>query len=139
MDSAAKSVVRAWFAEVWNRKDAAAIDRLADPACVVHGLGEGGPTPGSLGAFKQFHAVFCQAYPDMEVVVEDMIEEGDRVAWRIRFRGTHSTDALGLAATNRPVSVSAIGISRIRNGRIVEGWNEFDRFGMFQQLKGQQA
>lgn len=134
MTPSGKAVVRKWFAEVWDRKDASAIDRIADPECVIHGLGEGGPSPGALAHFKQFHALFCSTYPDMAVTIEDMVEEGDRVAWRITFRGTHAGHALGIPATNRPVAVSAIGISRIRNGRIVEGWNEFDRYGMFQQM-----
>jgi predicted ester cyclase len=134
MSQSAKDVVRKWFAEVWNGKDSSAIERIADPQCVIHGLGEGGPSPGALAHFKQFHALFCATYPDMSVSVDDMIEEGDRVAWRITFRGTHSGDALGVPATNRPIEVGGIGISRVANGRIIEGWNEFDRYGMFQQI-----
>jgi predicted ester cyclase len=129
-----KEVIRQWFAQVWNNKDAYAIDRIAHPNCIIHGLGEGGPSPGAIGHFKQFHAVFCAAYPDMKVTVEDMVQEGDKVAWRITFRGTHSGHALGVPATNRPIEVGAIGISRVLDGRIVEGWNEFDRYGMFQQI-----
>lgn len=134
MPEAKRQVIRQWFEEVWNRKDLAAIDRLASPQCVIHGLGEGGPSGSSLASFKMFHRVFCSAYPDMQVRVDDMIVEGDRVAWRITFTGTHAGDALGIKATHRPISVGAIGISRIQNGRIVEGWNEFDRYGMFQQI-----
>ena len=134
MHPPAKDVVRQWFYDVWNRKDPSAIDRLTTPECVIHGLAEGGPTPGSIPHFKQFHAIFCATYPDMLIKIEDMIEEGDRVAWRITFRGTHTGHALGVPASNRPIHVTAIGISRIVDGRIVEGWNEFDRYGMFQQI-----
>ncbi|KAF0246625.1 MAG: hypothetical protein FD180_444 [Planctomycetota bacterium] len=97
MPQSAKAVVRQWFDEVWNRKDAAAIDRLASPQCVVHGLPEGGA--GGIAGFRAFHQAFVSAYPDMQVAIEDLIEEGDRVAWRITFRGTHSGPGLGIAAT----------------------------------------
>lgn len=134
MSEAMRDVVRQWFEHVWNRKDLGAIDRLTSADCVIHGLGEGGPNESSLAAFRVFHQVFCAAYPDIQIRIDDMIVEGDKVAWRITFTGTHTGDALGIKATRRPIRVGAIGISRVVNGRIVEGWNEFDRYGMFQQI-----
>jgi hypothetical protein len=49
-------------------------------------------------------------------------------------RGAHRGDALGLAATNRPVEFTGICIVRICEGKIAEAWNNFDFMSMFQQL-----
>ena len=68
------------------------------------------------------------------VTIEDMVAEGDKVAARCSVRGKHSGDSLGFAATNAPVEFTGISIVRIRNGKIVEGWNNFDFMKMNQQL-----
>ncbi|MDQ2921008.1 MAG: ester cyclase, partial [Acidobacteriota bacterium] len=78
--------------------------------------------------------VFRGAFPDVEVGVEDMIAEGDKVAARCSVRAKHSGDHLGLAASNAPVAFTGISIVRIRDGKIVEGWNNFDFMTMNKQI-----
>ena len=40
----------------------------------------------------------------------------------------------GLPASHNKVTVTGIGIDRVENGKIVEGWNNWDTLGMMQQL-----
>jgi len=129
------SVVRRWFEEVWNRGDEKAIDELFDEEGVAHGLADeaGSPLRGAAG-FKPFFRRFREAFPEMEVVVEDTVAEGDKVAARCTVRGRHRGDSLGFKATDSPVEFDGICIVRIRNGKIVEAWNNFDFMSMFQQL-----
>ena len=68
------------------------------------------------------------------MVIDDLIGEVDKVVIRMTWRGTHQGDFYGIAPTNRPVSVTSIGIDRVVNGKIVEGWGEVDMLGMYQQL-----
>jgi steroid delta-isomerase-like uncharacterized protein len=126
-----KAVVRRWFDEVWNHGNADAIDHLMAPNAVVHGLGE--DTPGSEG-FKRFHAAYREAFPDVHIEIEDLVAEGDKVAFRWTATATHRGASLGFAATNRNVRFEGMGIIRAQDGKIVEGWNTFDQLGMLQQL-----
>ena len=84
--------------------------------------------------FLPFHAQFREAFPNIEVIVEDQIAEGDKVATRCSMRGKHSGDSLGFAATQMPVDFTGVTITRIRNGQIVETWNNFDFMKMYKQL-----
>jgi steroid delta-isomerase-like uncharacterized protein len=130
-----KALVRRWFEEVWNRGRAEAIDELFAEDGVAHGLaGERGRELRGPGGFRPFHESFRAAFPDIEVVVEDAVAEGDMVAARCSVRGTHRSPALGFAATNRPVEFEGVAIVRIRGGQIVEAWNFFDFMSMYRQL-----
>jgi len=66
--------------------------------------------------------------------VEDLIAEGDKVAARLRVRGTHLGDLNGIAPTGRRVDFTGIVMSRVEGGRIAEDWANFDDLGMMRQL-----
>lgn len=102
---------------------------------IAHGLSDdpANPLRGPAG-FLPFHGQFRGAFPDIEVVVEDQIAEGDRVATRCSVRGKHTGDSLGFAATGSPVEFTGITITRIKDGKIVEAWNNFDFMKMYRQL-----
>jgi len=129
------ALIRRWFEEVWNKGREEAIDELFGEEGVAHGLADeaGEPLRGPSG-FKPFFRRFREAFPEMEVVVEDTVSEGDKVAARCTVRGRHRGDSLGFKATDSPVEFDGICIVRIRNGKIVEAWNNFDFMSMFQQL-----
>ncbi|HEX5708066.1 MAG TPA: ester cyclase [Pyrinomonadaceae bacterium] len=130
-----KALVRRWFDEVWNKGRAEAIDELFAEDGTAHGLGdvEGASLRGP-AEFKPFHQKFREAFPDIEVTIEDVITEGDKLAARCLVRGSHRSDSLGFAATNRGVGFTGMVFLRIRDGKIVEAWNNFDFMSMFQQL-----
>jgi steroid delta-isomerase-like uncharacterized protein len=131
MSAETKTLVRRWFEEVWNKGRVAAIDELLAPNGVVHGLGE---DMQGAAAFKPFHAAYRDAFPDVKIELEDLIAEEDKVAFRWSATATHKGNGLNFAATNRPVRFSGMGIIRVENGKLVEGWNIFDQLGMMQQL-----
>lgn len=129
------SLIRRWFEEVWNRGREEAIDELFDEEGVAHGLaGETGEPLRGASGFKPFFRRFREAFPEIEVVVEDTVSEGDKVAARCTVRGQHRGDSLGIKATDSPVEFDGICIVRIEGGKIVEAWNNFDFMSMFQQL-----
>ena len=131
MSAENKAMVRRWFEEVWNKGRVAAIDELLAPNGLVHGLGGDMQGP---AAFKPFHAAYRDAFPDVKIELEDLIAEGDKVAFRWSATATHRGNGLNFAATNRPVRFSGMGVIRVENGKLVEGWNIFDQLGMMQQL-----
>jgi steroid delta-isomerase-like uncharacterized protein len=130
-----KAIVRRWFDEVWNKGRAEAIEEMFADDGVVHGLSEDASQPlrGPTG-FKPFFQKFREAFPDIQVIVEDTVAEGDKVAARCSVRGRHQSDSLGFAATEQPVEFTGVTIVRIANGKIVEAWNNFDFMAMYQQL-----
>jgi steroid delta-isomerase-like uncharacterized protein len=130
-----RAVIERWFEEVWNKGREEAIDELFAEEGVAHGLAdEGGGALRGPGGFKPFFRKFRESFPDIEVVVEDTVSEGDKIAARCSVRGRHQSDSLGFAATQRPVEFTGICIVRVRDGKIAEAWNNFDFMGMFQQL-----
>jgi steroid delta-isomerase-like uncharacterized protein len=130
-----KALVRRWFEEVWNKGRADAIAEMLAQDGIVQGLSDdpANPLRGPEG-FRPFHAQFRQAFPNIEVVVEDQIAEGDMVATRCSVRGKHAGDSLGFAATQSPVDFTGVAITRIQDGKIVEAWNNFDFMRMYRQL-----
>jgi steroid delta-isomerase-like uncharacterized protein len=130
-----KAIVRRWFEEVWNRGRAEAIDELFAAGGTAHGLADetGEPLRGPAN-FRVFHGKFREAFPDIEVTIEDVIAEGDKVAARCSVRGRHQSDSLGFAATARPVEFTGMTFARVEGGQIAEAWNNFDFMAMFQQL-----
>ena len=129
------ALVRRWFEEVWNKGRAEAVDEMFDEEGVAHGLAdEGGAELRGPAHFRVFHQKFRGAFPDTEVVVEDAISEGDKVAARCTVRAVHRGDTLGFRATERPVEFTGMTFARVRGGKIVEAWNNFDFMSMFQQL-----
>jgi steroid delta-isomerase-like uncharacterized protein len=127
-----KQLIRRWFEEVWNQRRTESIDAMFAEDGLGHGL-EGEPLRGPAG-FKVLHERFCTAFPDINIVVEDVVAEGDKVAARCTVRGSHGGDSLGFAATNSPVQFTGMVLARIENGKIVEAWNNFDFMGMYQQV-----
>jgi steroid delta-isomerase-like uncharacterized protein len=129
------ALVRRWFEEVWNKGRAEAIDELFDEEGVAHGLAdESGAALRGPANFKLFHRRFREAFPDVEVSVDDAVSEGDRVAARCTVRASHQGDTLGFAATRQPVEFTGMTFARVRGGKIVEAWNNFDFMSMYRQL-----
>ena len=130
-----KQVVRRWFEEVWNKGRAEAIDEMFAEDGIAHGLeGTAGGELRGPADFRIFHQRFRDAFPDVEVIVDDAIAEGDKVAALCTVRGRHQGDTLGFAATEQQVEFNGMTFVRVRDGQIVEAWNNFDFMSMFQQL-----
>jgi len=75
-----------------------------------------------------------RAFPDLHITLEDMIEEGDKVAVRDLVTGTHLGEFNGLPPTGKSVSYREIFIARFANGRIAEAWGVVDVFTQMKQL-----
>ena len=131
-----KALIQRWFEEVWNQGNSETIDELLDPDGVIHGLVDAsGQTVRGLAGFHEFHNQFRNAFSDLNISVDDVIAEGDRVVARCSVRGKHTGESLGFAPTDAPVQFEGIAIVRIRDGKIVEAWNQFDFLAMNKQLR----
>lgn len=79
------------------------------------------------------------AFPNYEILADDMLEEGDRVVVRGNFRGVHRGPFAGVEPTGKSVSAGLIVIYRVQNGRIADHWMQFDLFTLLQQIQGSAA
>ena len=79
------------------------------------------------------------AFPDAQVTLEDIFAEGDRVAYRLTIRGTHTGEFLGVPASGRKVAVSLIAIVRVADGQLVEEWGGLDQPDLIRQMRGSSA
>jgi predicted ester cyclase len=135
------TLLHEWFEEVWNQGHLGTIDRLMAPGAVGHGLldAEGNEIRGPEG-FRALVTQFKQAFPDLRFEVHESVSEGDLIVVRCVVRGTHTGEGLtsgegkALAATHRVVEISGMGMVRVQNGQIVEGWNNFDLPSLFAQI-----
>jgi len=108
---------------------------MFDTNGIAHGLSDDPANPmRGPKDYRPFYSKLREAFPNIEVVVEDMIAEGDKVAARCSVSGKHEGDSLGIAATQLPVEFTGISIVRIADGKIVEAWNNFDFMKMNRQL-----
>ena len=127
-----KAVVRRFTDEVWNTGNLAIIDELFASTWVGHDLPPG-LAPGREG-LKQMVGAFRAAFSDIRATVDDQVAEGDAVAWRWTFQGTHSGAFLGIPPTGKRITLTGISIDRLAGGKFVERWDSADTLGMMQQL-----
>lgn len=83
---------------------------------------------------KQHVTFFEAAFPRYSLVAEDLIVQGDKVAVRARFQGTHAGELMGIAPTGKSVDVPFIIIYRMAGDRIAEHWMSIDQMEVLKQL-----
>lgn len=74
------------------------------------------------------------SWPDWNNRIDEMIAEDDRVMVRWTFSGTQAGEYYGLPATGRKISYNGINIFHIKDGKICEVWDIYDRLWLWQQL-----
>jgi hypothetical protein len=84
--------------------------------------------------FKQMESEMYDAFPDMHVTIDDMVAEGDKVAARTTWTGTHKGEFMGVPPTNKKVTFSLIVINRFAGGKIVEDHGEYNALDLMRQL-----
>ena len=127
-----KAVVQRFIEEVQNQKDWAVFDELNAPDFVNLSAPPG--MPADLEGGKMFLAAFVNVFPDSQVTIDDMIAEGDQVATKKTFTGTHEGEFGGVPPTGKRVTLQFVDIMRVRDGRIVEHWLSMDQLSFMQQL-----
>ncbi|HEX5303891.1 MAG TPA: ester cyclase [Streptosporangiaceae bacterium] len=84
--------------------------------------------------WRQGFEMMRRAFPDLRADIEDIVADRDKVAVRVRFRGTHAGEFLGFPATGRTVEYVSHEFYRIADGQIAEEWICSDMATLFRQL-----
>jgi steroid delta-isomerase-like uncharacterized protein len=127
-----KAIVRRYVEEAINQRNMDLLDELFAPEFVDH-TAVPGQAPGVEG-LKQFFAMMDAGFPDFRAVIEDVIAEGDKVAVRFTFHGTHQDEFMDIPPTGRRVTMPGIDILRVVDGKVVELWGQEDVLGLMRQL-----
>jgi predicted ester cyclase len=130
-----KRIGRLVLEQMWGKGRLELADQLYSDRYVDH-VGRG-PEPvevKGVAGIKQAVSAFRHAFPDLTYTVEFQVAEGEMIVSRFSARGTHRGTFLGLAPTGRVVTYSGIDINRVRDGRIIESWVNYDALALLQQL-----
>ena len=130
-----KTLLHRWFEEVWNQGSESAIDEMFAADGIAHGLNDAdGSAIRGCENFKILHRNFRNAFPNMKVTIEETVAEGDKIAAVCKVTATHAGEGIGVAPTNQPIEFTGLTIVKIKDGKIVEAWNEFDFMKMYSQV-----
>ena len=130
MSEKTKQVVRRYF-EGLDRGKASPVDLIA-PGFTFQAAGF---PPMDLEGAEQFTQLFFSAFPDLTHPVDELIAEGDRVAFRCRYEGTHTgQDFMGVPASGRQFSAVGAGVVRVLTDKVAEFWVSPDRMSIMQQI-----
>jgi len=131
------ALMRRWYDQVWNQRRLDTIDEImaadavdigaAGPDQVIHGPAE----------FRVFAERLHNAFSKIQLTVEDAFGSGDKVVVRWSAVMTHTGDGMDIPATGRTVKIRGMSLCRFENGKVVEGWDNWDQLGLQQQLQAE--
>jgi len=119
-----KHLVHRWFEEVWNQSRREVIRDLFAPECVLH---DGSTQIRGPEEFERFHDTLRAQFSGIRVIPGLALSEGDLASlrWTVECRDR---------ATGKDITASGISIVRIKDGRFVEAWQNWDQAGVAAQL-----
>jgi steroid delta-isomerase-like uncharacterized protein len=125
-----KALVRQFYGKSVHTP--ALLDELLAPTYVLHLPGR--PPISGIEPAKQLIVAYTTAFPDLQLTTEDLIAEGDKVAIRNTWHGTHQGVFQGLPPTGKHVLFTGSDFFHCVDGKIAEQWADLDTLGLLQQL-----
>jgi steroid delta-isomerase-like uncharacterized protein len=98
---------------------------------ILHGYQ--GVEPG-LESVKQFYYAFWKLFPDAQVLIEDLIGEGDTLVARYTITGTMREAFMGVPAKGQRIDLPGISILHFRDGQCFERWACSDTLVLLSQI-----
>jgi steroid delta-isomerase-like uncharacterized protein len=83
---------------------------------------------------RQMFKMMLAAFPDFAVTVHDMLQDGDKVASRVTFSGTHQGEFMGVPASGNKVEWDVIDILQFRGDQAIAHWGVMDLAGAMAQM-----
>jgi steroid delta-isomerase-like uncharacterized protein len=126
-----KEIVRRVLEDVWD--DPGVVDELVSSDYVGYDPALPEPIRGPQGVKANFDQ-YREALEGARIMVKDQIGEGDSIATRWEGRGRHTGELMGIPPTGKDVVVEGMNLTRLKDGKLVEEWTNWDTLGMLQQL-----
>ncbi|HEY6950400.1 MAG TPA: ester cyclase [Nitrososphaeraceae archaeon] len=109
--------------------------KFYDDSLIIHGFPPNLPT--NKKGFQEFIYSLWSAFPDIRIIFEDLIIEGNKVAGRYYLTGTHKGEFLGISATDKQFKVNGMTIFSFHGEKVAERWNIVDIVSLTGQLRAQ--
>ena len=111
-------------------------DLYDDDSLVTHGLPPN--LPSNKEGLKTLYTDLWQAFPDLNVVYDDVLVQGNKAAVRFSMTGTHEGKFLGIPPSNKPFKVQGMSLFAFNGSKCVERWELIDMLSMIEQLSPRQ-
>lgn len=118
-----KQIASQWY-EAFTRHDAELLGKILAPSWVD--IPSPPDTPHGPEAAKATMAMLVSVFPDFDIKIEDVIQEGNKVVVRSTITGTQRQAFAGLPATGWSMKIQAVDIHEIENGKIIRTWHTED-------------
>lgn len=127
------AIVREDIERIWNEGELSFVDELYADDYVLHDPSLPEEVHGPEG-YKSYVRELREAFPDLTVSDDAMITEGDTVAIRYSWRGTHEGEFMGIEPTGKRVEGTGMVFVRFEDGKVREDWIIDDSLGLLRQL-----
>lgn len=128
-------VIRRYYTDLWSIGNLSTADDIFAPDVTLYGPEHPDGVRG-LDAIKREVAATRKAFPDMRLMVDRQVIEGDRVMVRWSMLGTQAGEYRGLSPTDRIILLSGIDLLYFKEGKITTIWSYFDAMVAYQQRAG---
>lgn len=115
--------------EGFREKGLESIERLAGSHLLEHSS-----TLGHVD-FRERVEIVRSILEDARLHVDEIVAQGDVIAWRWTIIGTHKGKWMGIAPTGREVSISGISVDRFEHGTVAEHWEFPDALAFARQFE----
>ena len=128
-----KSIASQFYSDVINKGDTVIMKLIMAENFIDHNAAPN--LPKGIEGFKQFLTMVGTAFPDVQVKIEEIITEGDKVVVRLTINGTQTGVLMGnIPPSGKHAVWTGIDILKIENGKITERWSQRDLLGLMKQI-----
>jgi predicted ester cyclase len=128
-----RQLVQAFYAELWNRWDDAAVDTVLAPDFTFRGS-LGNEVRGRTG-WREYRDLIRAGSSDFHNEVQALLVEGDDAAARLLYSGTHDGPLAGIAPSGARFSYAGAAFFTAHNGRLTSAWVLGDLVRLREQLE----
>ena len=125
------AMIRRYVSEVWNKGHLEVVDELVHPQSVSASLPY---LPVGPEGVKMNVMTYRNAFPNLYLLIQDILAEEDMVAIRFTMIGEHQGDFMAVPPTGKDIEVDGSCIFHFGDGQIIEQWQEIDHLGLLGQL-----
>ena len=129
----AKELVRRFYETAFGQHNLDGAAQLLAPEYVLKDPAEPSLVQGA-GQWKEMQKMYLNAFPNYKFIISHQIAENDFVLTHWLVTGVQNNDLPGVPATQKPIQVTGMTLTRVENGMIAEEWQNWDTEGLLEQL-----
>jgi steroid delta-isomerase-like uncharacterized protein len=128
-----RALVRRIYEEVWNKRRLELLDELLSSSHALLAPNVSGSEVGPQ-AYRRQVLAFLKGFPDLQMTIEDIFGEDEKIVVEWTFSGTHDGKFLGIPATHKKVSVDGVTIHLVANGKVIDTFANWNALSLTKQL-----